>query len=305
MDVGSIFSELELLKNKHRNYKRAQTAIFISYVILFLIEVIFLKVSSREPYVLITIMVIYIMFIENVKKGLKSDEHRIVIKYKNVYKDNFIPLVLEGVYQDVKCSWGNGIDARVIRQLISISNSEPILCKDYLEGKYKGVKFCQSTFKTQIVYISAYEERADYCGRIFVFESKKIVDDVYIYSKSFRNKANALKTLNRVETENVEFNRIFDVSAKKTEEAFYILTPQLMNELLDLSYRYGSMGILYINGMVYVILNQLNYEASDIDIDIYKPLDYFTENSRIKNFYNITNILIEELSLKSYIEDED
>ena len=303
--ITDIFAELEQIKIKHKKCENGQRIIFWSYVIFLIVFVISYRINVQRSYFIFFVMFIYAFSIENVRKNLENEEKYQVILYKNKYKDNFIPLVLGNVYEDIKYDRTSGIGDDKIRHLIQISKAEPILSKDYFEGKYKGVRFCQCTMKTKLSYVGVYGEFADYCGRIFMFETQKVVNEVYIYSKHFRNKPNAIKMLGRVETEDIDFNNAFDVSAKKSEDAFYILTPHLMDVLMDLARKYGTMGVLYRNGFVYVVFNQLNEVASDMDVNIFKPLDYLTEVSKVKNFFRLIDVLIEELSLKLYTIEED
>lgn len=61
----------------------------------------------------------------------------------------------------------------------------------------------------------------------------------------------------KIETENTQFNDNFDVYATDGQSAFFVLTPPVMEQLLEMKRRYEQLGV-YINGTQLVITLKTN-----------------------------------------------
>ena len=61
----------------------------------------------------------------------------------------------------------------------------------------------------------------------------------------------------KIETENTQFNENFDVYATNEQSAFFVLTPLVMEQLLEMKRRYEQVGV-YINGNQLVITLKTN-----------------------------------------------
>lgn len=61
----------------------------------------------------------------------------------------------------------------------------------------------------------------------------------------------------KIETDNMEFNDNFDVYASDGQSAFFVLTPLVMEQLLEMKKRYEQLGV-YINGNQLVITLKTN-----------------------------------------------
>ena len=59
----------------------------------------------------------------------------------------------------------------------------------------------------------------------------------------------------QIKTESVLFNQNFTVFATNEQEAFYILTPYVMEQLLNIKNRYGTFGISIAGSEIAIALN--------------------------------------------------
>lgn len=63
--------------------------------------------------------------------------------------------------------------------------------------------------------------------------------------------------------ENVKFNKVCDVYTPEAQDAFYILTPQLMERLTGLFSRFSELAIHFYLGKVYVAYKKGNQDSFD------------------------------------------
>ena len=61
------------------------------------------------------------------------------------------------------------------------------------------------------------------------------------------------------ETESTEFNRYFDVFADNSKNIPYILTPDLMQKMIEFRERYGTFSISYTAGRIMIFLDDADY----------------------------------------------
>lgn len=79
------------------------------------------------------------------------------------------------------------------------------------------------------------------------------------------------KGLEPVETESIEFNEKFDIYTSDKEKTFYILTPSLIQKMLNLEQMYkGTIFFAFMNGMFYIAIND---KSDAFDIKLSTPID--------------------------------
>ena len=98
-------------------------------------------------------------------------------------------------------------------------------------------------------------------GQVYVLSAKKSISGsvriaVGMHNGSslswFRKKE---KNEVKIKTESVLFNQNFTVFATNEQETFYILTPYVMEQLLNLKNRYGTFGISIEGNEIAIALN--------------------------------------------------
>ena len=117
--------------------------------------------------------------------------------------------------------------------------------KNYIKGKYKGVAFQQADIDYNDVDFKSVKnlptrtteaiERERFKGRFIMIESEKKIDGHVIiknknnkhFNESYIKEAKLVKVL----TEDDEFNRTYDIFATSEHEAFYVLSPAIMERL--------------------------------------------------------------------------
>lgn len=92
-------------------------------------------------------------------------------------------------------------------------------------------------------------------GIVYVLDYEKDKDDkMLIYQQKPYFKA--LKGYEKLETEIIDFNNIFETYSNNKSQAYYFLTPIVINNLLDIAKNYdGKINLAYMDGKVIVAIS--------------------------------------------------
>lgn len=162
-------------------------------------------------------------------------------KYKRVFKQYFIADQFQnilGVKVDVELS---GYNEDYIKNSHLIPTSNTYSSDDLISFDYHGVKVRRGDVHTeQVVSTGKTTTRVTlFQGQYMTFTFPKqitsfmiIKDNTFFDEKPGGFFSSAPKT-SKVELESIEFNKMFDVFAADEHEAFYLLTPQFMNLLME------------------------------------------------------------------------
>ncbi|MCQ2400199.1 MAG: DUF3137 domain-containing protein, partial [Clostridia bacterium] len=184
---------------------------------------------------------------------------------------------------------------------------------DLITAKYKGVGFRQSD-----VYIGTYSHSSDgpsettyFMGRWMIFDFNKEFNwNMHVVSKWFYS-AKALTSgigdklgfveegvgvpKNHVRLENDEFNKTYKVYAENEQEAFYILTPHVVEALMNLKKAIrGHLMFIFAGGKLHVAVfnNRDAFEGK-----VFGNMDFDEEKKRILGDIKLITDFIDELSL--------
>lgn len=102
----------------------------------------------------------------------------------------------------------------------------------------------------------------------------------------FLNGYSFFSGLEKVELEDIEFNRAFRVSSNDQVEARYILTPVMMEKLLSLKKRAGEIKITMIKDKLYI-----GFE--DLDLFEMKNVKEGNIESMFRDFYDVIRIIMD------------
>lgn len=236
---------------------------------------------------------------------------------KRLYKETFMKGILEEYFEDVDYRWETGIsrqqffDTGIFEEYkISSYHSE-----DYLSGVYKGVSFKQADVK-----FTRRETKNDHAqditvfsGRLFEFDdSFKQVQSVKVVPEMEVRVANRFQIDRQdiVKMENMEFNKVFAVASASPQEAFYVLTPQVMERLMDIHNRYKkselddgnrnnieglyrTIAFHFKQDKLYVVIDHMD----SFDSNLLKEIDYPTEKEKIRKHIQVIIDVIEMLKL--------
>ncbi len=162
------------------------------------------------------------------------------------YKDTFLPGLLNESFDNAKFEYWVGLTEMEIMQTSLYKLGNRLESEDLLTGEYKGVSFKQAD-----VHIWNHVERENdsedieyFDGRIIMFDTKTdYSSSVRVISRP-RTSGKGDYRLgfdedHRVEMESMEFNDAFNVYARTGHDAFYMLTPEVMERMLNIWKKHG------------------------------------------------------------------
>lgn len=289
MNTMQNINRMEELRAKYKN-----TSLLLGIPILLITFFIFCAIGGRFTQVWIIIFFIAVIGsypIVNRLSGISKE-------FQLLYKEFFAKGILNEIFTDVQCNWNEGYSERAVESIGLTRQGNRFHSEDYIRGRYEDVPFEQSdvvvkhvvrTGKTTHTYTY-------FKGRIFTFEFPKTdIWSVVVFSKSFMYQGNCDGIPHqKVELESDEFNRKFIVKAMRPHDAFYVLTPQVMEYISNLEQTYGNVAMRYIGGKVHVAVNM---SGNAFDGDIKKKVVYVEEQEKIRRDCNVIIDMIHKLKL--------
>lgn len=241
--------------------------------------------------------------------------HRII---SNKYNKLINKSVVKNIIESYQCDFypDNGIDKEIIKNTGMMSLGNVYKSNNLLVGSYNGVKFAQSDLVIRnvnyflMVIQAIFTKSAGlylndlFIGRWFIFDfNKKITGNIQVRDKEFLNAVlislDPKEPYSRIETESSHFNSKFLIHAQNSNEAFYVLTPRIMENMLKLSGSIeGKLMFCFIDNKIHIAISK---SKNTFKHSVFKKLNYDTISH---NTYNdIATILnfIDKLKLDNDI----
>jgi len=172
----------------------------------------------------------------------------------------------------------------------------PFIPEDLIVASYQGIAFDISEVRVSNVTGSDDNSHSVtyFEGRMMTFHfPNKLVNSVSIFSRGFNYRDISRKDEKqaKVELESIEFNNAFDVYSQNEQDAFYLITPQLMERLLLLAGKYESIAVNVVGNRVVIAFNEPGKNVFDAEIEVGK-LDLDKEMSKVQAEIDDIKILI-------------
>ena len=227
--------------------------------------------------------------------------------FTKAYKELFVLKSLQSIFTDLVYEPEKGIDESVIRDTKMLYMGDSFDSNDYISGKYKDINVVASD-----IHIQEREERKDsegttetywvtiFLGRWMIFDfNKTFKANIEICEKGFQNATISnwgQKTkYKKVSMEDEEFNKRFKVYAQNEHEAFYIITPSLMEKLKTISNKTnGNLLFCFVDNKLHVGLanNKDSFEHS-----IFTKIDEEKIIKEVTNEIKIITDFVDDLNL--------
>lgn len=217
------------------------------------------------------------------------------IKFKYVYKEVFVRIPLNDNFDNVNYEWAKGFSPDTIQKCFNFV-SQVNRSEDLINASYKDIPFEMSdvmaTFKTL-------GPEKHFRGRMLIIDlPDKILDSVQLFSTKFAKKYNISYTSN-IEMDSVEFNREFMIKATDPHDAFYLLTPHMMEHISKMSTRFEGIAMHAFGNKVALALENKNIDSFDPK-KWYKKVNYQNEISKVyKEIEDIKMIISNIYDLRS------
>lgn len=226
------------------------------------------------------------LIVSAIIQAVKSKE------YGNTYKQMLSKYVLQESFENPVYDPLNGFTVEDFKagHLIKWRDNFRYRSEDLIRAKYKGVEFQQSDVR--ITHDTGGKNRrvvVDVDGRLIRIKFHKPVGSRIVIATDEREVSLEDK-LSKVEMEDMEFNREFDVFSEDAHSVFYLLTPQFMEYLKKLRAIDSFLFISFDGEDLYVLRSGKGgiFEPPHVKYAI--DLEYEAEKNR-KELEEIKNII--------------
>lgn len=266
--------ELEKLRKKTCNYEIMLIVLIIVQLLLFL--------YFFYTDMILKFIVLFLIFIPIFVFGIilfTQNRRKFILEFKTL----FVAKALKSIFTDLRYEPESGIPKHVIAKTNMMYMGDRYTSNDFVAGKYKNVNFVQSDIHIE-------EERTTtnndghttttwetiFMGKWIIFDyNKSFKTNIEVSQKGFSNsKVNNLflrKTYKKVEMEDEEFNKMFNTYAQNEHEAFYILTPSLMDRIKNINKKLnGTLLFCFINNKLHIGIQN---NKDSFEPRIFKPID--------------------------------
>lgn len=227
------------------------------------------------------------------------------MEFKTKYKEMFVQSNLEGVFDNLNYQPNIGISRDIIKNTQMMQMGNKYHSNDYIEADYNGVHFIQSDVCIQEETHDS-ENRSHtetyFRGRWMIFDFNKefkanvqVVQNGFKHAKRKRLFGKEEEKYKKVEMEDVTFNKEFKIFAQNEHDAFYILTPQMMERIRNIANNIdGYLILCFIDNNLHVGIhtNRDSFEPS-----MMKEIDPEVEKQKIINDINLITTFVNDLSL--------
>jgi hypothetical protein len=217
--------------------------------------------------------------------------------YNTLYKTQFLPGILESRIDKIHAfEPQNGLSREIAEKSGIFPSFDMIATNDYLRASHKGVNFeyCDMQLKEERTYTDS--DGDTHTNIVTVFSGFFIISefdhfvDTPLFIKAGGGKGN-------VTTENAAFNNTFSVLCDNPVDALRILTPQMMDDILEIKNMCKKpINISFSDDKIY-LNSEPGRDLLEVAIDIKKPISEASKQIE-KDIDFITEIL-KRLNMRS------
>ena len=177
--------------------------------------------------------------------------------FMRIYKPSCLVPLIKEMFEGVSYFPNEGFSEEIFKQIPLICLGDRYRSYDYMEGVYHGIYFQQAAVKTW----TPDEKKRDEIGFggtwLIADFGKKFDYDVKIVNHFFSGEKIGTG-YTKVDTENVKFNKVYGVYAKDPHEAFYIVTPQVMEACLWAAdyFRANPLMFCFVDNKLHIAFSQ-------------------------------------------------
>lgn len=199
-------------------------------------------------------------------------------RFTDSLKGNLIAeLIKEELGEDAVYNINGGIDLNEINSLRVASYPDRYHFEDHICAKYNDIPYemCDCVFEEKVVTRDSkgnvrVSYKTYFKGRIIKIDFKRDLD-VTMKIVNEGTQGFTAESLQKFETEVIEFNKKFKTYVSDSEKGFYILTPHMISKMQELERMFtGGMTFVFKNGIFYTLIN--NYKSS-LEVDVSKKFD--------------------------------
>ncbi len=213
-------------------------------------------------------------------------------KFNILFKLKYVTQTIENVYgfSNLQYSPFLGFKWEDIRNaaVVNCGIQKYFESEDMLDGTYDGINFKISDVTTQKIVRKNKGTKVEeiFSGQIlclFDFDDNKVSDGhLQIFQKEFLSDIIGWKADCKIHTENEEFNSKFKIYSTDEHNAYYILTPQRIEKIMEFANSVGVQTALTFTGnKMFVAIKRHNMFDAAYDIPIEKQTEDILKDAEI------------------------
>lgn len=275
----------QLEQERKRITKKEYKIIVIGLIVGLILCFIFNDASTIGIIIIPTIILAELLTLTEKKNFTEAYKHIIIFEIfkKNFGNINFLP--------------NNGINYEIFEKLDVINKPDRYSSNDYISATYKNIPFTSADIHFERKHTDK-DGHTHYStmfqGQWYIFDfNKSFVSDVQIIDSKFLNGTkNKIfkKDFNNIQLEDIEFNKKFNTYAKKDLDAFYLLTPHLIEKIKHLKNNTkGHLIFCFNNKKLHIGVNN---RRNSFEPSIFKPINIEEiENKTLKEIQDIIKFI--------------
>lgn len=200
--------------------------------------------------------------------------------FNSLFKNKYVLSAIgeTGLFQELNYQPGGGFTHDEIRNaaVVACGDKQCFASEDMLSGRYKGLRFRYSDVATARVTVSRQSRRevSLFRGQVMQFAAfdhvKKSAGHLQVFERKFGSDLMGWTAEHEIQTENEAFNHRFRVFAADEHNAFYILTPKLLEQITQFANQAGAqVAISFCGSSMFVAVNRLE---SILDASFHVPV---------------------------------
>lgn len=285
--------QLEIMRNKAR--KRQNIAIVLTFLAFVVYIFMFYAVLSEKESMSV-LFVVKIVFAAAVLAVATFGllwfivVHRTYEKFNANYKSKYVIQVLNNIpgfeqleYQpDGGFTWDEIQNAGVVAK----GEKQHFKSEDQLLGEYENVKFRISDVVTKktVRRDDKREVEEIFGGQVlclFGFDDMKVSKGhIQIFEKEFLSNFSGWKAEHRIQTESEAFQNRFQIYAEDEHNAYYILTPQRIEKIMEFADAVeGQISLVFYDEKLFAAVKRESMFDAVMDEPVSKQTKYILEDA--------------------------
>ena len=255
--------------------------------------------------ILLTFIMFEIFILVLILSIIKSNINGKDIKtFNRQFKKVFVLKTLQSFFDNVDYKPNGGFNETYVEEIGVIDIGDNFDSTNYISGTYKNIPFQQADIEIQ----EKNEEKDEdgeteieyeeiFLGRFMIFDFKKNFKTSLIISSNDFDSLSlpSDKDFLEISTENSEFNTSFNVYGENEQDTFYILTPHLIEKIINIKKKLNCPIMLaFVDGKLHVAIN--NYEDS-FEYNVFMPINEQQVKANIVNDIKLITDLVDDLNL--------
>lgn len=296
--------------------KKNKTCNLISLIVLILLFLIISFVTFNYKldiifllYILFFVFVFEIIITIVIKKVINGKD---ISEFRKEFKHIFVLDALNDCFDNLNYNFDVGFNENYIKSIGMMNTGDRFLSNDFISGIYKGIKFEQSDIHVEVkkeVKDSNGKEHVEwetiFQGRWMTYDfNKNFKSNIQVASSCFISRLLPYeKKFSKIEMEDSEFNKIFNVYTEMEHDAFYVLTPQFMEKLKKIYTELNSpIMFCFIDNRLHVAINN---GKDSFEYNVFKEMDEKKIKESIIKDVKIITDFVNELNLDNDLFKEE